>query len=47
MIEGLLQNKTEVSTVSEEEHILEKTSKTGRCKRCYESILKGKGTYYI
>lgn len=40
VIQGLLRNKTttHVPTQKINEHLLEKTSKTGRCKRCYEII---------
>lgn len=40
VIEGLLQNKSKQSQNSKanEEHILEKTTNIGRCKRCYEMI---------
>lgn len=44
VIEGLLKNKTQITTDNEEKHILEKTSNIGRCKRCYETITKEKGT---
>lgn len=44
VILGLLQNKTALDrTENEEKHTLEKTSKIGRCKRCYENISKTKG----
>jgi len=44
VILGLLQNKTALDkTENEEKHTLEKTSKIGRCKRCYENISKKKG----
>lgn len=44
VIQGLLKKKTQITTDNEEKHVLEKTSNIGRCKRCYETISKEKGT---
>jgi len=49
VIQGLLRNKTttHVPTQNINEHLLEKTSKTGRCKPCYEIISKEKGNTFF
>lgn len=44
IIEGLLEKKTLLTTKHEKKHTLEKTENQGRCKRCYEMILKEKVT---
>lgn len=49
VIQGLLRNKTttHVPTQKINEHLLEKTSTTGRCKQCYEIISKEKGNTFF